>query len=93
MCPYTRGRYLQRLVEQGEHVPIAATVKQYSADVVLGNGSCGKVDAVDPLQGMIPADWANDGASNEPHRLFGLGWFQHGVWSPCEACEVIERTA
>jgi hypothetical protein len=64
MCPYTRGRYLQRLVEQGEHVPIAATVEQYSTDVVLGNSSCGKVDALDPLQGMIPADWANNGASN-----------------------------
>jgi hypothetical protein len=64
---------LQRLVEQGEQVPMATTIKGNPADVVLDYGPCGKVNAFDPLQGMIPTYWANDGTSNQPRRFFDLG--------------------
>jgi hypothetical protein len=37
------------LLEQSEQVPLAATVEEDPADVVLENGSCGQVNALNFL--------------------------------------------
>ena len=53
---------LAGLIEQGEDVPVAAAKQLHPADVLFHDCPGGEMDAVDPLQSVIPAYGADDRA-------------------------------